>query len=237
MTDDRPAHLLSNRAPLREEAKTDLEEKLLPLTERRDEIVARLPKVVVNDNASAGNAADFITSCRVLLEDVDTARRDVKRPYDDAITVIQGRAQRFAEPVEETIEAVETRVRIFRSEARERAAAAQRAQRAEEARLRAEADARERGRLAVDPPAPVPVVEPDEISLPVARGDYGSKVRDKREKVYTITDVRQLPDDILNAPKVRDAMLAAIKQLGRLREEIPGVEIGWSTGEAYRKGG
>ena len=237
MTDDRPAHLLPNRPELREEVALELREKLLPLEARKAQILERLPKVVVTDNASAGAASDFVAIAETLLSDVDDARKAVKRPLDAAIDVVQARAGKFAEPIEDAASKVRARIRKFRAEARERAARAAEEQAAEEARLRAEAEARERGQLAVEPvpaPEPVPVAE---ISLPVARGDYGSKVRDKREKVWKITDPRQLPDTILNSPKVQEAMLAAVKRLGSLQEQIPGARFEWAVGDAIRKGG
>jgi hypothetical protein len=237
MTDERPDYLISNRPPLREEARVDLEEKLMPLAARRDAIIDRLPKVIVTDNATAGNAADFVNQANLWLDDVDGERKAVKKPYDEAIDVIQGRTKAFADPVLLAVQTVEQRIKTFRSEARERARKQAEEQRKEEARLRAEAAAREKGQLAVEPAPVVEPVRPEEISLPAARGDYGAKVTDKREKIWTITEPRQLPDEILKAPKVRDAMLAAIKQLSKLRDDIPGASFEWSTGDSIRKGG
>lgn len=226
-----------NQPPLSEVAAMEIEERLAEFAERKKGILASLERVTVVDNETTGAAADFKTICQTFLNKVDVERREAKEPYDSAVTVIQSKVAAFTEPVQEAIRTVDQKIRDFRDDQRARQRKRLKEQREEEARLRAAAAARQKGELPIDPPAPAPEVKPTEISLPVARGDYGSKVKDKVEKTYRIVDVRALPDTILDSPKVRSAMLAAIKQLARLQSEIPGVEVDEGVTDVIRKGG
>lgn len=241
-----------NQPPLREAAALDIEERLAAYAERKKGILASAQRVVVNDNETTGRAADFIAICQTFLEHVEVERRNAKEPYDAAKATIQGKVAAFIEEILVAIATVQAQIKAFRDTERTRQQEALRKQRAEEAKLRAAADQRKRqteldeaakkaGELPVSSapsvePAPAEPVRPTDVSLPVARGDYGSKVKDKVEKTFRITDVRALPDTILNAPKVRAAMMAAIKQLARLQTEISGVEIDDAVTDSIRKG-
>lgn len=235
MKEDRLGHLKSNDPPLADQAIVALDALLAELEQRRLGILSSLERLAVTDHETTGKAADFIAICKTFLSDADAIRRQIKAPYDQAVKAIDSRSAGFVENVLDAIKQAETAIRTFRASQREKARLAAVAQRVEEARLRAAADAAERGQLAVDPEPPAEKVAAADIALPVARGDYGGKVHDKREAEYRITDVRALPDEILLAPKVQAAMLAAIKQLAKLKPDIPGVEKTDGVGENIRR--
>lgn len=233
MTDDRrPDHLIPNLPPPEETAGLEITDALTELEARKAEIIAAFSdqRLIVTDNASAGTTADKIAIAKTLLDDIEARRRRIKAPFDRAVKTVDGRAAKFAEDVNAGIRRAEQAIRTFRADARRRAAEAAQAQAEEEARL-----AREAGLETLAPPPP-PVRETD-VTLPVARGDYGSKVHDGKEKTFEIEDVRALPDEILKAPAVQKAMLAAIKQLARLTETIPGVKIDFAAKDTIRRAG
>lgn len=251
-----PDHLRSNQPPPAETAGMDIDTALAELEARKAEILAAFTpeRLVVTDHATAGTTADKIAIAKAFLAKVDRLRQDVKAPYDLATKTVDGRSAAFVQAIRDAIDEGYRLVREFRTAERDRAAKALEEQRAEEARLRAEA-------LAVDPAhaanmqdqedmmdcyqfgtVPAPAAEPEpvraeEIHLPAARGDYGGKVHQTKETTYRIVNVRKLPDQILKAPAVQKAMLAAIKQLGRLQAEIPGVEITIGAGDIVRRAG
>jgi hypothetical protein len=230
--DRRPDHLIPNLPPPEETARTELTDALAEFEARKAEIVASFSeqRLIVTDNASAGTTADKIAIAKTLLDDIDAARRRVKAPFDRAVKTVDGGATKFAEEVEQAIRRAEQKIREFRADARRRAREAAEAQAAEERRLAAEAGLE----TLAEPAAPI---RDTDVQLPVARGDYGSKVHDGKVKTFEIEDVRQLPDEILKAPAVEKAMLAAIKQLARLRDTIPGVKIDFAATDTIRRAG
>lgn len=236
--------LLSNNPPPEETAGMEISTRLAELDARKAEILGALERVQVSDNHTAGSAADFVSICQHLLRAADAIRREIKTPYDRAVKTVDGRTAAYVEEVERAVAKVEQMIRDFRAEQRRLAANALEEQRAEEARLR---EAAQKGQLlGADGevvydhgqtfPTAAPVSEA-EISLPVARGEFGTKVSDQKLKDYRITDVRALPDEILKAPAVERAMIAAIKQLARLRADIPGVEITPIASDKIRRAG
>lgn len=237
MTDQRD-HLLSNQPPPMETAVMELTTALAELDARKAEILAAFTpeRLVVTDNATAGSTADKIKIAEAFLERVDRLRRDHKDPYDQAVKAVDGKVHGYLQEVRDAIGEGWKLIRAFRADARARAARQLEEQRAEEARLREELMESPGPFSEPEPPAPAPV-RPEEIRLPVARGDYGAKVSDQLQKTFTIDDPRKLPDQILNAPAVRKAMLAAIKQLVRLQETIEGVTIGTEAGDKIRRAG
>lgn len=248
MTNLRPDHLVSNQPPPAETAGMEIDTLLAELDARKEDILAAFTpeRLVVTDHATAGTTADKIAIAQAFLKKVDRLRQDAKAPYDQAVKTVDGRAASFIGDVTKAIEEAYRLIREFRTAERDRAAAALEEQREEEARLRVAAkpvgaeemmDCYQFGTVpAVPEPAPEPV-RADEIRLPAARGDYGGKVHQTKETTYKITNVRKLPDQILKAPAVQKAMLAAIKQLAKLQEKIEGVEITVGAGDIVRRAG
>lgn len=246
-----PDHLMSNNPPPAERAGMEITTALAELEDRRAQVLAAFTpeRLIVKTNHDVGQTADKISLARALMDTVDRLRREAKAPYDLAVKTVDGRTAAWLEEVQEAIWAADAMIRKFRADARARATAALERQRAEEARLRDEAVATGVVETFVGPsidtreivnvparPRRAPV-QPAEIRLPTAVGDYGSKVHDKREVTFTIVDVRKLPDQVLKAPAVEKAMLAAIKQLHRLQPEIEGVKVNEGTTDSIRKPG
>lgn len=207
-----------------------LDAQTLDLQRRVDDLKtaeARLPEIT--DDASAGDAADFVKMATAAIKDADAKRVDAKEPFLKAGRAVDGFFKGLSDPLDSLRRRVEQRITVYlrAKEARERAA-----REAEAKRLRDEAEARERearrlerARLddeaarrrqeAAASAAEAAAVEaktekakPADLSR--TRGDMGSVASLRRAWVGTITDVRKVDLEALR-PYIRpDALQKAL---------------------------
>lgn len=186
-------------------------EKIALLVERS------LAAPACEDADTAGRYGDAIRQIKAAEDFIDAARVLVKQPVLTATRALDGAAKAKIEPLAEARRALQQRLDSFMAEQ-------QRLQRVEAARRAQEAAA---NRPAEPEIAPAPA--------PVIRGDLGSRIGTRTVWHHKIGGVRKLPDDVLNHPKVVEAISSVIAARVRAGErEIKGVEIWPETVSAVR---
>lgn len=207
-----------------------LDAQTLDLQRRIDDLSSaekRLPEVT--DDASAGDAADFVKMATAAIKDADAKRVDAKEPFLKAGRAVDGFFKGLSDPLDGLRRRVEQRITVYlrAKEARERAA-----REAEARRLREEAEAREREARALQRAkldeeaarrreeaaasaaeanaveAKVERAKPADLSR--TRGDMGSVASLRRMWVGKIDDVRKVDLEALR-PYIRpDAIQKAL---------------------------
>jgi hypothetical protein len=244
MDGDAISHLGHNS--LSAAAAREIDDELARFRDRAKAIEEAEKRVVIDDEDTAGRASDFAAQARALAEEAGAARDRVREPYKQASDLVTTRALRFAEPLQAVADRVIHRIGEYRRFQREKAAEDLRLQQGEEARLRAAAAARQ----APSAPAPAPAEYASDdrwlyeqraarpaqaVSLPATRGDYGSRVHDRKVKVVTIDDPRALPDAILLSDKVQEAMKAVCRDMSKHMKVIPGATITTDIAPSHRR--
>jgi hypothetical protein len=215
MSDD---HLISNIAavPLYERAAEEAALALAPYQKRHDDLLAALAAVDVKDDEDMKRAVDKIALARALRENADALLQPIGLPYQEAAHAVRVVAVRFLDPLRIKERDAQRSIEAFRKRVREAAAIAANEQAAREAELR-KAAGLESG--------PVEQVRAADVRLPSARSDYRGQVFDRKVIHVRIVNVRALPDDVLNAPGVLEALERAVRVKAKLTRDIPGAEI------------
>lgn len=203
---------------------------------------AALP--VCKSDGDVGRFGDFAKMVTAATQKIEGHHERIKAPYLAATRAIDGKKRNYVESLADVKKAALTKIDAYRAEMRrlekieaDRVAAELAARRAIEVeRVRVENErieaenakrraAEQDGRpfrssteFASLPLEPEPEPEPVYVApAPVApiRGDYGSVVGVKKVWKHEIESVRQLSNDVLNHPKVVEAMDSVIKGLLR----------------------
>jgi chromosome segregation ATPase len=171
----------------------------------------------ITDQEAASEATDALAEIRNAIEDGETARKALKKPFDAAGKRVQAAFKELASPLEARKQSLEDRFLAY--EARKEAAATERRRQEEAETARAqEAEntaAEAEGRAAHHVAAPAPRVEPTG-----ARGASGAKGSPTTELKYRITDEDELPDEYVERVPRKGKILADVRE-GIV---IPGVE-------------
>lgn len=191
---------------------------LSPLLQRRDDLVDALEKVSISDEEELRRAVDKIALARAVREEADRRLEPIGGPYTRASIAVRNAGTTFASKLKTAEQAVQRKIDGFRSRQRQAAARAKDEQRQREAALRADAG------LPPDPVAAEPVKASD-VRLESVRSDYRGQVFDRKVLIVRIVDPRLLPDTILKAPAVTEALEKAVRKLAALTRDIPGAEI------------
>jgi len=171
----------------------------------------------IDDQEAASEATDALAALRNAIADGETARKGLKKPFDDAGKRVQAAFKELASPLEARKESLEARFLAY-EEQKERAECERREREEAEARRKQEeenAAAASEGRQAHHVAAPPPRKEPTG-----ARGASGAKSSPTTELKYRITDEDALPDEYVERVPRRSKILADVRQ-GIV---IPGVE-------------
>lgn len=135
-------------------------------TEKRDDALTFARIITdVRDDESLATAVDSIRELKGIISEVEESRIAIKRPIDAIAKTIQETARTFVSDVSSHLSRIDGLVDVYQKakarKAREEAAELERKRMAEEKRLRDEAYAQEKARLAAiaanQPPPPVPV--------------------------------------------------------------------------------
>ncbi len=171
----------------------------------------------IEDQELASEATDALAVLRNAIADGETARKGLKKPYDDAGKRVQAAFKELASPLEARKKSLEDRFLAYEAkkeqaerERREREEAETRKAQEEE-NARAEAEQRQAHHVA----APAPRKEPTG-----ARGASGAKSSPTTELKYRIVDEDELPDEYVERVPRRSKILADVRN-GIV---IPGVE-------------
>lgn len=171
----------------------------------------------VEDQETASEVTDVLEAIRNAVNDGETARKALKKPFDDAGKRVQASFKELASPLEARKKSLEDRFLAYeaRKEAAERErrereeAAARKAQ--EEENAAAEAEQRQAHHVAAPPPRKEPTG---------ARGVSGAKSSPTTELKYRITDEDALPDEYVERVPRKSKILADVRH----GIAIPGVE-------------
>jgi hypothetical protein len=211
---DRP---LSNfNAALAEQAGEEARLALAPFEPRRQGLRAALYAVDVKDDEDLRRAIDKISLSKALREAADAALQPIGKPYREAAHAVASAASAFMADLLGNERHAYRSIESFRSRQREAAAQAKNDQAERERLLRQQAG------LESTPALPI---KPADIRLGSVRSDYRGQVFDRKVLHITITDPRLLPDDVLNAPFVIDALIRAVRTKAALTRDIPGATI------------
>lgn len=196
------------------------------------------------DDETAAKLGEFIKMCGVAADKVDEIRSTIKKPYLEAQRALDAKGKVYAESMDRArVKArnilnpyVQEQARLKRerdAEAAQQRAEEERLRREREAALAPEADEIEKAVKQVEdtyggrrftPAAP--------RSAPIARSDTGVSVSTRTVWKHEIVDMKKLPKDILQHPKVLEALSSVIGQRVKGGErDIKGVRI-WSDDEA-----
>ena len=194
---------------------------------RRDQFLEAAKKVEIKDRIDAGSAADLIGLARDVRGMIDSVRLEIGRPHLDASRAVNAACSDFWGVVDEAMEDVQAKLDTFAKEERDRARQLQEEQAAEEQRRRA---------AIAGPGAPPPAPAPMKPAKPRSfRGDYGRQAIVTDDDEIEIEDVRALPDMILEAEAVREAIIRVVKPMVKQKMKIPGIRVTAGVKTSVRK--
>jgi len=205
---------------IKEQALLDGAEALKPLLDRAEELLASAEKAKADDADSAGKCSDLVRMIRACDKALDDKRKEVEKPYAEAAKVfieipraakfkLSGAKTKLTDMVAEFDRKERQRLK---EEAEEKAE--QEAANAAQLQQRAAA-------MGIDLPAEEPQQEQPRSTKPVRsfQSDMGSSAYTRKVEVFTVSDPYALPLDILNHPKVNEAIISAARELRRSNPE------------------
>jgi len=200
---------------------------------RKDEFLRAAKNAVILDRASVGAAGDLIKLAARTWKRIDQERLSRSNLYRDVADALGRHAEEFWADVEEAMNGLHLQIGVWQDaedarieEQRREQEETLRAMRARTAAPVAETtadDAETPSDHAPEPVAHAPELAPVAKTKPV-RGDYGAVVSRGKAVSYKVTDVRALPDYILNAPGVHEAIVAAVRSTRKVMGVPAGVE-------------
>lgn len=232
-----------NQPPLGERIAMEFEEDLQKdgLIERVATLEAaagRAPKVDGPENA--GKVGDFIKQAKALENALEAVREKHNRPLIDARTALKTRTDGLFSPIAQAVQTMRDDLNRWTREENARVERERREAEETAARLRREAEiaaAEKEAQTGISADHFIPEIAPRRVEAPVARGDYGARVGSVTRYEHTIDSVRQLPDRLLNHPKVLEALnkiIAAEIRSASGKCTIKGVTITPVTAAAVR---
>lgn len=206
-----------NRPPLDEQLVADLREVTAPLEQRRQEILDRIPKIVIRNENDIGQTGDMAKLIRALTDEVENKKSEILGPIYQARDRVTSAVEQFNGPLDDARKNLSQLVDDFREDQRLKVEEKKRKQReVVQARARAQ-------NIAVEP-------EPEVVPAPVkraapSRGDYGGRVGQRENTQVEIEDFSKLPEYILHSKQVKEAVLKVARSFASNLEEIPGIKI------------
>lgn len=200
--------------------------------QRKEEILKSCKNAVIRTRADVGAAGDLIKIASKVWKKLEEARFDRSQPYRDTADALGRAAENFWDEVTEALSDLHGRIKVW-TDAED--------QRIEEQRLEQEREM-ERLRQAAAPPAPeLPLLEdapaqlapapattapaPSPVKRRKIRGDLGAIVSTVDKDTFTVSDVRALPDYVLNAPGVHDAIISVVRSTKKTLGVPPGITV------------
>lgn len=207
-----------------EEAAASMERALAPYAQRRDEFVRKAESGTIVDMEAAEAAVDFVRMARALAEKARQLRDEVTAPYTEAVDAARGVALRFIDAVEASAETMNNRLGAYQALRRQKADELAAQQRAAEEELRRQAAARDGGEPDATPPAPSGSPPPSRRKAPAIRTALGGRMSEIERFRAKVVDVAKVPEHVLKAPRVIEAIERVAYDLLKNGIEVPGVE-------------
>jgi hypothetical protein len=207
---------------------------LEPWASRKDEFVTKAEAAAVSDMDSAQVAVDFVRMVGALRDKAKELMAEVRAPYSQAADAAGSVAMRFIEELDAAEDAVRGKLRAYRDAARKAAEELEAQQRAEEERLRKEAAAR-LGEVAPPPPPPELTPQPRRRrkAAPI-RTDLGGMLSEQERWRIRVDDVSQIPENVLNSDRVKEAIAKVAYDLVKNGIAVPGTSKEFYTTETIR---
>jgi hypothetical protein len=201
-------------------------------TDRRTEFVTTMEKyVAIRDRVDVGNAGDLIALARRVFENIDARRKAIIGPHDTAVVRVNAFFRDFWQPVADQVAALQERLDGFAEAERLRI----KAQKDEQRQFEAAA----RGKSAAPAPAPADPGARKRAEAPVrrqnVRGDLGGNVVFGEKDVIEIEDWRQLPNFIMDAADVREAIVKVARPMVKQKVVIPGLKVTKAAATSVRR--
>lgn len=183
----------------------EIESALTQFVDRAKALVKSAEARTVTDNDEIGKAADIRSMIKTLTDSIMVRAREVAAPHHQAVQTVKGRTERFLADLETADAALVQKISTCREDQRVKAQRQRDEQAAAEAALR---------------PAHVEPVNPQidsaPVSLPAVKGDYGSRVGDRKLTTYAYADPRKLPRAVLDMPEVEKAIQSALRAYAKV---------------------
>lgn len=201
---------------LREALLTEQDIALAARAARRDEFVAAAQKAVIRDRRDVADAADVIHLANRVFDSINTDARARRAPVREIADALKARVDTFWQPVFDAHDDLQRRVDAWLADEKKRIDE----QRAEQDAILG--DAPESSRASAGARAVSAPVAPKSRSI---RGDLGGQVTRRADVEISVTDVRAVPDFILNTPVVIEAIISVVRSMARSGAEIPGIAV------------
>lgn len=221
VSEDPRARIGGNAPPsLKEQALTEGAEALKPLLDRADELLVSADKAKADDADSAGKCSDLVRMIRACDTALDDKRKEIEKPYAEAakvfIEIPRAAKLKLATAKRNLTELVTAFDRKERQRLKEEADAKAEEEAANAAQLQQRAAA-----MGIELPAEEPQPEAARSTKPARsfQSDMGSSAYARKVDVLTVSDPYALPLDILNHPKVNEAIISAAREFRRANPE------------------
>lgn len=213
MTDQ--MHAPNEARDLPADARFAIRDMLREFEKRRDEILKSARSFTeIRSRGIASDIVDVVGIAKKVGKRIDQRHGELRDPYDGAIAAMRVAVEDFFLPVEGEIDRLTGLLADFDKAEQDRIRRQKDQQRAEQEAMRAE---RGGGEIS-SPPDPAPAVAP-------IKGSYGARAMKTKKVEIRVVDVSQVPIDILNAPRVHEAIAAVARDFAKHRDTIPGLEI------------
>lgn len=187
--------------------------------ERKAEIIKSARNVVIRTRADVGAAGDIIKIAGKVYKRMETERMDRSQPYRDTADALVRAGESWWEEIDQELDEVRAKMKAWTDAEDQRIEDQRQEQLREMERMRQAAapPAPELPLLGDAPaqltpePTPIPTPAPAPVKKRKIRGDLGAIVSTVDKDTYTVTDVRALPDYVLNAKAVHDAIIAVVR--------------------------
>lgn len=209
---------LTNRPRLSEDARFATRDLLREFEQRKVEILQSARSFTkVPSRAAAGDVGDVIGIAKTVLERLESRRDELIEPYREAAGVVRREVEGFWSEITEEMDRLQALVDAFRQAEEDRIRQQQLEQAAEQAAMRASAGG------APEPSTPPP--PPADVAFKPIRGTYGARVGTTKTTEIRVVDVTKVPLNILNSPRVLDAIVSVARDFAKHADTIDGLEI------------
>jgi hypothetical protein len=218
--------------------RAEAQESLAHFEQRRDQFAAAMAKfVTIRDRLDVGNAGDLIGMARSVFDMVDARRKALVAPHDKAIDAVNALFREFWQPVENAVADLRRKLDQFAADEQTRIDAQEEEQRRFEQAARAAQAPRAAGRPVDAPPADDGARKrtPAAPKRQNVRGDYGANVVFGQLDVIEIENWRELPDFIMDAADVREAIIKVARPMVKQKIVIPGLTVTKAAATSVRR--